>query len=50
MISVMCGIFAYIGKRQDAPQLILDGLKALEYRGYDSWGIAAEGKEVGSMK
>lgn len=41
MISVMCGIFAYIGKRKDAPQLILDGLKTLEYRGYDSWGIVA---------
>ena len=36
----MCGIFGYIGKRTDAPQLVLDGLKRLEYRGYDSWGVA----------
>lgn len=36
----MCGIFGYVGTRADAAQLILDGLKQLEYRGYDSWGIA----------
>lgn len=36
----MCGIFAYIGKRKDASLLVIRGLKALEYRGYDSWGIA----------
>jgi glucosamine--fructose-6-phosphate aminotransferase (isomerizing) len=36
----MCGIFGYVGPRHDAPSLILDGLKQLEYRGYDSWGIA----------
>ncbi len=36
----MCGIFAYIGKRDDAASLVLDGLKSLEYRGYDSWGIS----------
>jgi glutamine---fructose-6-phosphate transaminase (isomerizing) len=36
----MCGIFAYKGKRDDAPQLVIEGLKQLEYRGYDSWGIA----------
>lgn len=36
----MCGIFGYIGPRQNAAPLILDGLKALEYRGYDSWGVA----------
>jgi len=38
----MCGIFAYIGKRAIAGQIVLDGLKLLEYRGYDSWGIAAK--------
>lgn len=38
----MCGIVAYIGNRQDAPQIVLEGLKTLEYRGYDSWGIAAK--------
>ena len=41
----MCGIVGYIGN-QDATQIILDGLKKLEYRGYDSAGIAviSEGK------
>lgn len=37
----MCGIFGYIGKRNDASTLVLTGLKTLEYRGYDSWGVAA---------
>jgi glutamine---fructose-6-phosphate transaminase (isomerizing) len=37
----MCGIFGYVGPRNEAPQLVLAGLKKLEYRGYDSWGIAA---------
>ncbi len=36
----MCGIFAYIGNRTDSAQIVLEGLKRLEYRGYDSWGIA----------
>jgi glucosamine--fructose-6-phosphate aminotransferase (isomerizing) len=35
----MCGIFAYCGRRQDAAQLTWQALNALEYRGYDSWGI-----------
>lgn len=35
----MCGIVGYIGPRQ-APQIVLGGLKRLEYRGYDSAGIA----------
>lgn len=37
----MCGIFAYSGPRNDAISLVIQGLKHLEYRGYDSWGIAA---------
>lgn len=36
----MCGIFGYVGERRDAAQLVLGGLRQLEYRGYDSWGIA----------
>lgn len=36
----MCGIFGYIGSRRDAAKLVLEGLKRLEYRGYDSWGVA----------
>lgn len=37
----MCGIIGYTGKRQAAP-VLLEGLKRLEYRGYDSAGIAVE--------
>jgi glucosamine--fructose-6-phosphate aminotransferase (isomerizing) len=37
----MCGIFGYIGNRKNAAKLVLSGLKSLEYRGYDSWGVAA---------
>ncbi len=37
----MCGIFAYCGRRENAAEIVLKGLKKLEYRGYDSWGIAA---------
>ena len=35
----MCGIVGYVGRRPGKP-IILDGLKRLEYRGYDSAGIA----------
>ena len=36
----MCGIFAISGPKDSAGSVILAGLKKLEYRGYDSWGIA----------
>ncbi len=36
----MCGIFVYRGARGDAAAVVLEGLKRLEYRGYDSWGLA----------
>ena len=35
----MCGIVGYTGNNQAAP-ILLDGLEKLEYRGYDSVGIA----------
>src|SRR3989338_8394894 len=40
----MCGIVGYIGKQEAAP-ILLEGLKALEYRGYDSAGIAVFSKK-----
>jgi glucosamine--fructose-6-phosphate aminotransferase (isomerizing) len=42
----MCGIVVYVGRRgADAPAVVLDCLKRLEYRGYDSWGIASLGSD-----
>ncbi|HEY1657245.1 MAG TPA: glutamine--fructose-6-phosphate transaminase (isomerizing) [Candidatus Sulfotelmatobacter sp.] len=38
----MCGIVGYVGKKQVVP-VILEGLRRLEYRGYDSAGIAVSG-------
>lgn len=38
----MCGIFGYVGRSNQAPSFVLEGLKRLEYRGYDSWGIAVK--------
>jgi glucosamine--fructose-6-phosphate aminotransferase (isomerizing) len=46
----MCGIFGYVGERDEAPQLVLAGLRKLEYRGYDSWGIAARGQAGGPAR
>ena len=40
----MCGIVGYIGREQAAP-ILLDGLSKLEYRGYDSAGIAIRNNE-----
>ncbi|MFM2374524.1 MAG: Glucosamine 6-phosphate synthetase [Candidatus Parcubacteria bacterium] len=43
----MCGIFAYSGTRTATP-LLIEGLRALEYRGYDSAGIFVPG--IGTVK
>jgi len=40
----MCGIVGFTGSRQAAP-ILLDGLSKLEYRGYDSAGLAVRDGE-----
>jgi glucosamine--fructose-6-phosphate aminotransferase (isomerizing) len=45
----MCGIVGYFGKNQALP-ILLDGLKRLEYRGYDSSGVAILDFEIASEK
>ncbi|MFW6073966.1 MAG: glutamine--fructose-6-phosphate transaminase (isomerizing) [Chloroflexota bacterium] len=35
----MCGIFGYVGRETNVGSLVLDALRQLEYRGYDSWGV-----------
>ena len=40
----MCGIVGYVGK-EEATKILLDGLTKLEYRGYDSAGIAIRNKD-----
>lgn len=46
----MCGIVGYVGEKQAAP-ILLDGLEKLEYRGYDSAGIAVyDGCEIEMRK
>lgn len=46
----MCGIFGYVGKATNTPSMIFSGLKLLEYRGYDSWGIAVKPKTENLMQ
>jgi glucosamine--fructose-6-phosphate aminotransferase (isomerizing) len=45
----MCGIFGYIGKKE-AQEILLDGLHLLEYRGYDSAGIAVLNGSLSILK
>jgi len=45
----MCGIIGYIGEKQ-APQILIEGLKRLEYRGYDSAGLAVVDNGIVKIK
>src|ERR1700744_5451056 len=40
----MCGIIGYVGKKAASP-ILLEGLRRLEYRGYDSAGVAVLGNK-----
>jgi glucosamine--fructose-6-phosphate aminotransferase (isomerizing) len=42
----MCGIVGYIGKKPLGISVVLGGLQALEYRGYDSAGVAYQTGQV----
>ena len=46
----MCGIIGYIGKKVKIERLLVDSLKTLEYRGYDSAGIAFVTDKVNILK
>jgi glutamine---fructose-6-phosphate transaminase (isomerizing) len=40
----MCGIFGYVGK-DVSPEALVEGIRRLEYRGYDSWGLSLSGEK-----
>jgi glutamine---fructose-6-phosphate transaminase (isomerizing) len=44
----MCGIIGFVGNERPLGGMLLDGLRRLEYRGYDSWGVAVG--QNGSIK
>ncbi len=46
----MCGIAGYIGSRAGSVKLVLDNLRRLEYRGYDSAGVAVVSSLSGTLK
>ena len=49
-LPIMCGIVGYVGRSEAAP-ILLDGLRRLEYRGYDSAGVAVvDGDKVDTRK
>ncbi len=37
----MCGVFGLVARKKRPADVVLAGLRDLEYRGYDSWGVAA---------
>ncbi len=41
----MCGIFGYVGEQADVGSMVMQALAMLEYRGYDSWGVAVAGHD-----
>jgi len=45
----MCGIFGYIGSKRATP-ILIDGMRRLEYRGYDSTGIAVKDGDISVFK
>ena len=45
----MCGIIGYVGKR-NVENVLIEGLKSLEYRGYDSAGMALKNKDIQIIK
>jgi glucosamine--fructose-6-phosphate aminotransferase (isomerizing) len=42
----MCGIYGFVSENEHSANEILEGLKLLEYRGYDSWGVAIKLKNT----
>src|SRR5208337_1065640 len=44
----MCGIFGYAGPDAN-PEILIEGIKRLEYRGYDSWGVCVAFNDQLSM-
>lgn len=46
----MCGIIGYNGKNKEVIKVLLNGLKKLEYRGYDSAGIAYKNDKINIIK
>ena len=43
---LMCGIYGFVSEKEHSASEILEGLKLLEYRGYDSWGVAIKLKNT----
>ena len=47
----MCGIFGIISQKENTVPRVIEGLKKLEYRGYDSWGVSwKEGNKIKAVK